>query len=77
MVDRAAMILHLDESVVFVCNRNVVNVDEAVSATREETSRQRGMESDFCYVVVVAFDIILQRFARRAHVPVRNGNELV
>ena len=64
------MILHLDEGVVFVGNRNVVNVDEAVSATGEETSWQSGMELHFCYIVVVAFDIILLQSVWRSHVPV-------
>lgn len=69
VVDGAAVVLHLEESVVFVGDGDVVDVDEAVGATGEETSWQGGMELHLCYIVVVAFDVVLQRSAWRAHVP--------
>lgn len=68
-VDRTAVVLHLDEGVVFVGDGGVVDVDEAVGAAGEEAARLRGVESQVRYVVVVAFDVVLQRLARRAHVP--------
>ena len=69
-IDGAAVVVHLDERVVFVWDGDVVYVDEAVGAAGEETLWQRGMESHDCYVVVVAFDVLLQRSAGRTHVPV-------
>ena len=68
--DRAAVVLDLDEGVVFVGDEDVVDVDEAVGAAGEETSWLGGVESHFCDVVVVAFDVVLQRSAGGAHVPV-------
>ncbi len=56
------MVLYLDESVVFVGNGDIVDVDEAVGAAGEEACWQSGMELHFRYIVVVAFDVLLQRF---------------
>ena len=66
VVDGAAVVLHLDEGVVFVGDGDVVEVDEAVGAAGEETAWLRGMEVQRCYVVVVAFDVVLQQLARVA-----------
>ena len=68
--DRAAVVLDLDEGVVFVGDGDVVDVNEAVGTAGEETSWLGGVESHFCDVVVVAFDVVLQRSAWGAHVPV-------
>ena len=57
VVDGAAVVLHLEESVVLVCDGGVVDVDEAVGAAGEETLVLSGVELQVCYVVVVAFGV--------------------
>ena len=70
VVDGATVILHLKESIIFVGDGHVVDVDEAIRAAREEALRPGEVELYFGHVIIVAFDIPLHWFSRRTCVPV-------
>lgn len=67
--DGAAVVLHLQQGVVFVGDGGVVDVDEAVGAAGEETVGQARVELQRRHVIVVAFDVALQRAGGGAQVP--------